>query len=198
MNDESALLKAAKRLNSDALVAVFDTYATAIYKYALRLCHDPGEADHIVGDVFAQFLDKLAAGQGPLTNLRSYLYQIAYHLIVDRARHNHRFAPLEAVTDLHGRSVNPSIQSQVEDRMIMEALISSMENELSETQRHVIILRFLEDFSLRETAVILGKKVNHIKVIQNRGIAKLRRCLGIRSENDRQEWFSGSNPHGDQ
>jgi len=40
-------------------------------------------------------------------------------------------------------------------------------------------LRLLEDFSLNETAAILGKQVSHIKVIQNRAIAKLRTALGV-------------------
>jgi DNA-directed RNA polymerase specialized sigma24 family protein len=109
MNDDSALLKGARELNKDSLAAIFDTYASAIYKYALRLCRDSLEADFIVGDVFAQLLEKLVAGKGPLTNLRSYLYQIAYHLIVDRARSNHRFESLEAITDLQERLANPSI-----------------------------------------------------------------------------------------
>ena len=62
---------------------------------------------------------------------------------------------------------------------MMEALLSSMNTELSEDQRIVIILRFLEDFSLKETAEIIGKDVNNVKVIQNRGIAKLKKALGM-------------------
>jgi RNA polymerase sigma factor (sigma-70 family) len=45
-------------------------------------------------------------------------------------------------------------------------------------QRHVIILRFLEGFSVHETAVIIGKEESNVKVIQNRAIAALRRALG--------------------
>jgi DNA-directed RNA polymerase specialized sigma24 family protein len=41
----------------------------------------------------------------------------------------------------------------------------------------VIILRFLEEFSIHETAAILGKKEDHVRVIQNRAIAVLRRSL---------------------
>jgi RNA polymerase sigma-70 factor (ECF subfamily) len=59
----------------------------------------------------------------------------------------------------------------------MEALVSAMNSELTDDQRHVIILRFLEDFSLKETAQIVGKEVNNVKVIQNRGISKLRKAL---------------------
>ena len=73
---------------------------------------------------------------------------------------------------------------------MMEALISAMNTELTEDQRHVIILRFLEDFSLKETAEIVGKEVNNIKVIQNRGIAKLRKAMGINldDEDDEGDW----------
>jgi len=51
---------------------------------------------------------------------------------------------------------------------------------LTEDQRHVIVLRFLEGFSLRETADIIGKQVYNVKVIQNRGIVKLRKALGYK------------------
>ena len=67
---------------------------------------------------------------------------------------------------------------------MMEALISAMNTDLTEDQRHVIILRFLEDFSLKETAEIIGKEVNNIKVIQNRGIAKLRKAMGIHMDEE--------------
>lgn len=184
MKDESSLLKAAKRLDQEALTAIFDLYAPALYKYGLRLCHDPIEADNIVGDVFAQLLEQLAAGQGPLTNLRSYLYQIAYHSVVNRVRHDRRFTTLEVVTAAPGRLTNVSTQSTVEERVLMDALVSTLNNELTDDQRHVIILRFLEDFSLRETAAIIGKTVNNVKVIQNRAIVRLRKSLGLHLDKD--------------
>ena len=95
MKEGVALLKAAHKLDEEALTAIFDQFAPAIYKYTLRLCHDPIVADNIVGDVFAQLLEQFGAGKGPRTNLRSYLYQTAYHLVVDRSRDNQHTAPLE-------------------------------------------------------------------------------------------------------
>ena len=51
------------------------------------------------------------------------------------------------------------------------------QNDLTNDQRHVVILRYLEGFSLRETAAIIGKEENHVKVIQDRAIAKIRQVL---------------------
>jgi RNA polymerase sigma-70 factor (ECF subfamily) len=64
--------------------------------------------------------------------------------------------------------------------MLFEAVIRAIKNNLTADQRHVIILRFLEGFSLRETADIMGKEVYNVKVIQNRGVAKLRKALGYK------------------
>ncbi len=180
MNDESALLEAARRFDNKALAVIFDTYAPAIYRYVLRLCHDPVESDNIVGDVFARLIEKFAVGQGPRTNLRSYLFSIAYHLVVDGARHNHRLTSLEVVMDVPSQLKDYSVDTQVDERNLLDVLRFMMNNRLSEIQRHVLILRFMEDFSLQETAAIVGKKVNHVKVIQRRGIAKLRKLLETR------------------
>jgi RNA polymerase sigma factor (sigma-70 family) len=86
LKDETAVLLAAGSLDHDALSAIFDEYAPAIFKYLLRLEVNSQEADQIVGDVFARLLDKFVKGEGPRTNLRSYLFQTAYHLVVDHAR----------------------------------------------------------------------------------------------------------------
>ena len=175
MQIEIPLLEAVRNMNKDALVEIFDLYSSALYSYALRLCNDPLKADHIVGDVFAKLLDQCSAGNGPTTNLRSYLYETTYHLIIDEARYSHREAPLEVV-DLF-RNDGYSVLTTLENRILFDTVIVAIKHKLTEDQRHVIILRYLEGFSLRETADIMGKEVYNVKVIQNRGVAKLRKAL---------------------
>ena len=176
MKDETAVIAAAESLDQDALAAIFDEYAPALYKYLLRLGVNSQEADQIVGDVFVRLLEKLAEGKGPRTNLRSYLFQIAYHLMVDQARERQRTAPLD-LADSVKEDMEP-VQSRTEEKMVIKELSDAMQSELTEDQRNVIVLRFQEDFSLKETAEILGKEVNAIKALQNRGINKLRQFMG--------------------
>lgn len=164
-------------MNQDALIRIFDLYSSALYNYTLRLCNDSLEADQIVGDVFAKFLEQLSAGNGPSTNLRSYLYETAYHLVIDRSRYSCREAPLEVIDFV--RQDGSSTLTRLEDRMLFETVSQAIKKCLTDDQRHVIILRFLEGFSLRETAGIIGKEVYNVKVIQNRGVAKLRKALTL-------------------
>jgi RNA polymerase sigma-70 factor (ECF subfamily) len=85
-------------------------------------------------------------------------------------------APLEVVDSISDDGYSPS--SNFENQVLIKTIMQAIREELTEDQRHVIILRFLEGFSLRETANIVGKQVNYVKVIQNRGIAALRKLLG--------------------
>lgn len=175
MQNESALIKAASSLNQDALESIFDEFAPVLYKYLLRLGLGSQEADQTVGDVFVRLLEKLSEGKGPRTNLRAYLFQIAYHLVVDEARDRQRTAPLE-VAESAGRDVK-SVHAQTEEAMLLETLATAMEQTLTDEQRNIIVLRFQEGFSVRETAEIVGKNENAVKALQNRGINRLRGAL---------------------
>lgn len=175
MKDETAVLAAANSLDQVALATIFDEYAPAIYKYLLRLGVSSQEADQLAGDVFARLLDKFAEGEGPQKNLRSYLFQIAYHLVVDGARERKRFTSLEVADSVNDE--REPVQARAEEKMLLERVSMTMERELTEDQRNVIVLRFQQGFSLKETAEIIGKNVNAVKALQNRGVQKLRQVM---------------------
>jgi RNA polymerase sigma-70 factor (ECF subfamily) len=162
-------------MNKDALVKIFDLYASPIFYYALRLCGDPVLADQIVGDVFGKLLDQFSSGSGPRAQLRSYLYEITYHCIIDEIRYSQRRVSLEAAEWL-GQATHSGF-SDLDNPIILKQILQGIQNDLTEDQRHVVILRFLEGFSVRETAAIINKRADHVKVIQSRAIAKLRNAV---------------------
>ena len=174
MQNKKTFIKANSSLDDEALEDIFDEYAPALYKYLLRLGLGSQEADQTVGDVFVRLLEKVSVGKGPQTNIRSYLFQIAYHLVVDQARDRQRAAPLESADTAEGEV--QSIPAQAEETILLEALSVAMD-QLSIDQRNVIVLRFQEGFSLKETAEIVDKNVNAVKALQNRGINRLREAM---------------------
>lgn len=178
--NEITLLDAARDLEVDAISAIFQKYSLLIYKYALRLCQDPVEADNVVGDVFAKFVDQLADGRGPQTNIKSYLYQTAYHTIIDHSRKAKFISPIEIVGLVQADDTR--VDLEVEQRELLDALLIAMNTNLTDDQKHVLVLRFLEGFSIQETAEILDKNINNVKVLQHRGIQTLRQVLGLEVE----------------
>lgn len=173
--DDADLIAAAKQLDGEALRTIFDSYSSPIYNYTLRLCEDSVEADNIVGDVFALLLEQFAKGKGPETNLRSYLYQTAYRLIIDHSRERRHFGSLELLEQTSNE--DSPVALQAEQDADLAVLASAMNTEITADQRHVLLLRFVEGFNVEETAHITGKSIANVKVIQSRGLEKLRRAL---------------------
>ncbi len=176
MRDDLILLQSIRNRDKHALVEVFDKYAAAIYRYAYRLCGSETEADDVVGDVFMLLLNHIKDGNGPRDNLRAYIYQIAYHRIVDKSRREKHLADL---SEEIGSENKDWPHTQQKDHDLHDVLLKTIHTHLTSDQQHVILLRFFEGLSVHDTAEVLGKDPNNIKVIQSRGIAKLRRVLDI-------------------
>ena len=54
--------------------------------------------------------------------------------------------------------------------------------ELPDAQREVILLRFASGLTVKETAAALGKNVPNVKVLQHKGVQRLRTLLAAPSE----------------
>jgi RNA polymerase sigma-70 factor, ECF subfamily len=175
MQYDAAILEAVRRMEGEALAEIFDEYSPALHKYVQRSFSDPCLADNIVGDVFARLLDQLSCGKGPSANLRSYLFTATQNLLVDQIRYLHRRASLEVADTFEIDGMPAHLQS--ENKILLERIAQVIQEQLTEYQRQVIILRFVEGYSLRETAAVLGKSVNLVKATQNRAVTTLRRGL---------------------
>jgi DNA-directed RNA polymerase specialized sigma24 family protein len=64
-------------------------------------------------------------------------------------------------------------------KRLLAAIHRALIYNLKADQRNVVSLRFREGFSLKETARITGKKINNVKVIQNRAITALSKSVGF-------------------
>jgi RNA polymerase sigma-70 factor (ECF subfamily) len=183
METDLSLFEAARRMDQTALAAIFDRYAIDLYNYVFRMCNDPFKADNIVGEVFTKFLEHLSAGKESQANLRSHLYKMAYHIVADGSRLSQREVAMEFTSLEPDTSIgHPSTPSSPENNMLLDKVHLAIKNRMSNDQRHVIILRYLEGFSLPETAEIVGKEVGNVKAIHNRAFVKLRQALEHRAD----------------
>jgi RNA polymerase sigma-70 factor (ECF subfamily) len=173
-------------MDREALVELFDRYSSALYNYALRLTNDPLKADHIVGEVFAKLLEEASTGRGPQKNLRSYLYERTYHLALDRTRYSRREDQIEVADFL--RKESTLTQFSMEDQRLFDKVVLAFKSTLTDDQRHVIILRFLEGFTLKDVAEISGKEVNTVKGILRQIQETLRSHPELQAETLAAQW----------
>jgi DNA-directed RNA polymerase specialized sigma24 family protein len=102
--------------------AIFDQYAALIHHYVEKFCHDPAQADHISGDVFAQLLEKLSLRRRLPSDPRIHVYRTAYDVISKHLRARGQQPP----------EFIKSLPSPEEEQAIKTATLSGQKNEIKE------------------------------------------------------------------
>ena len=174
MNSEQVLLEKARQFEEHALVAIYDEFSPGIYRYAIRQLGDEHLAEECVADTFSRFLAALKGGKGPNQYLRAYLYRIAHNWITDCYRR--RPPPdLPLDSELHADPFTEPAQIVAEGMRQQE--VRAALAQLTEEQRQVVVLKYLENWSNEEIAGVLEKPVGAVKALQHRGVRALRRIL---------------------
>ncbi len=174
--DEQALILAIRRLDQQALAAVFDAFYDPIFGYIARRVYQKQVAEDLTSEVFRKLLEQIGAGKGPDRYLKAYLYRIAQNLVVDYSRRQkHRdHDELDEFMD----DGSESIAAQVEDRIRFQQAHKAL-SALDERQQAVISLRFIEGLTIEEVAHTLRMTIPTVKALQHRGLSALRNRLEV-------------------
>ena len=174
MLTDEELLIAAGQFHREALVEIYDRYQGPLYAYAYRTLLDPVLAEECIATTFQRFLEILRKGKGPTHELKAYLYRIAHNWMMDWFRHASKEQKISDTDETTWVADGKSPADILGDKLTHNELVSRMRL-LTNEQREVLVLRFLEDYSLVETAAILKKPIGAVKSLQYRALEALRR-----------------------
>ena len=169
------LVRQAQQGDSAAFAALYEEYAPTIYRFLRRRMDGPDEVvEDLTEDVFVKVYEKLDRYEERGLPFSAWLYRIAHNQMVDHVRTLPRI-PAQSIDDAgevpeHGTG---RAFGQVLDRQVLAPALSRLTDE----QRRVVQLRFLQGLSLADTAALMGRSDEAVKKLQARGLANLRRLL---------------------
>ena len=154
---------------------IYSEYRPSIFNYIYYRIGDTDMADDLTSEVFVKMVDKYDESFNKEGQIASWLYTIARNLIIDYKRRNNivNWQPLsDHLAD--GERNNPV--KQTDARLTQDCLIVALDY-LTDEQRQVILLKFIERRSNREIGKFLGKPEGAIKSLQYRALSALQRAL---------------------
>jgi RNA polymerase sigma-70 factor, ECF subfamily len=172
------LQRAQQASEPEAFDGLYLLFADRIYRYLLARLADVEAAEDVTTQVFIRLIEKIGMYRiGPKDNVAifsAWLYRLAYNKMVDVIRSQKRanLVELERAEDLPERPFLDDIDARLDFEAILEKLTV-----LNEPQREVIVLRFVEEMSIAETAQIMQKSEGAVKALQHRALESLRRYL---------------------
>ncbi|MEM7799470.1 MAG: sigma-70 family RNA polymerase sigma factor [Chloroflexota bacterium] len=183
MNDEQDLIKQAQAGEITAFESLYDLHYKPIYTYIYYRVGQRELAEDLTSDVFERMVGKIDTWKPGTKPFIAWLYTIAGNLVrnhVKRQKHI-RWLPLEEEVDKQQSPTlenESGIMAQISRKLQRESVAKAL-TQLTEDQRQVIILRFIQGLPIANVAEMLGKPITSIKALQRRAIGSLKRELEV-------------------
>jgi len=182
LKEQYFFLKLRTTHDPEAFGKLYDLYVDQIYRFVYFKVSSKEEAEDLTGEVFLktwQYINEM--GPASIDNLRAFLYQTARNTVIDfyRARGQREIMVLPT-DEATGEQLKVDLADPKQDLLKKVELSSDIEEvkkslqKLREEYREVIVLRFIEEMSVEETAEALGKSEGAVRVLLHRAISSLR------------------------
>jgi RNA polymerase sigma-70 factor (ECF subfamily) len=180
--DEAALLVAAEwRLvqraqgyHEDALKTLYETYYPKIYNYAFLQLGDVQAAEDLASDVMLKMIESIQKYTFRGLPFGAWVFRIARNRLIDLHRRRRRRGEVDLSESI--ASVLESPQALAE-RALERGQLQVALKHLTDEQRQVIVLKFIQGFDNRSVGRIMGRSEGAIKSLQHRALGSLRRVL---------------------
>lgn len=150
------------------LEVIFRTHFADLYRYIYRQVHHALVAEDLTSTVFLKALRWLQEGRRP-ESVKGWLYATARSVIADYWREQGQLTllPLSAAEEM-------SAFAKVRDEQIqsLHERLQRLLDGLSERDRAILTLRYLQGYNAIEIGQALGLSANHVRVLQLRALRR--------------------------
>jgi RNA polymerase sigma-70 factor (ECF subfamily) len=169
---DAELLRRISQRDEEAMAVLFDRYAKIVYSVALRVLHDPSEAEDVMQDVLMQVwrgASSFIVGRG---SLMGWLAVVARNRAIDVLRRRHPSDPVDEVV----LPVSVDLAGEAERNRLMEKLRAILQ-ELPQEQQKSLQMAFFEGMTHSEIAEKTGDPLGTVKTRIRLALISIRKAL---------------------
>ena len=167
--DERPLIEAAQQ-DPARFAELYERNFERVYAYAVRRVRDRAEAEDLTSEVFHHALVNLKRFEWRGIPFAAWLFRIAANLISDRWQHKSREQTIDDPEKIESAQASNAELEDVERKATLFRLVDTLPAE----QKRVVVLRFVEQKSIKEVAREIRKTEGAVKQLQFRALTTLR------------------------
>ena len=176
---DQTLVNAARRGDPEALEALLERYAPAVYRFGVKMCGNPEDAKDVLQETLIAAVRGLREFRGD-SSPATWLYAVARSFCAKKHRVS-KFAPANTVSlEERGAADTPAAGPMPEEVVANRELAELLDRELDSLEpsyREVLLLRDVEGLTAPEVAEVLGVSTDAVKSRLHRARAELRSRL---------------------
>lgn len=150
---------------------IYDKYLDRIFRFIFFKVNSKEDAEDLTAEVFLRTWQTFQDSE--IENIRAFLYQTARNIVTDHYRKKSKENPLslESFPQLKAKD---SIQEKIERDFDFNLILEKIKN-LREEYQEALFLRYVDGYSIKEIAQILGKTPENTKVLIHRALLALKK-----------------------
>ncbi len=153
----------------------YEEFSDAIFRYALFQTSNKQVALDISQDTFIKTWQYLQKGE-EVENIRAFLYRVAKNLIIDYRRKKKSYS-LDEMTEFGlDFQIEEDLLEKKEEEFERDRVLKTI-HDVDDKYREILILRYVEEMSIKEIGEVMDKSQNHVSVMIHRGVEKLKKLL---------------------
>jgi len=164
--DDLTLVARIAEGDAQALGALYDSRGALVYRLALRVVADSGDAEEVVQDAFVRVWENAPRFRGG--SVKGWLVRIALNLSRDRLRRRRRRRVVLTANPQGEAALEADNRGGEVDRALRR---------LPPGERAALTLHYYEGMTFTAAAAVLGVSLRTAKYRAARGLARLRRIL---------------------
>lgn len=159
---------------------LYKVYHLEVYKFLICFCANQIDAEDLTQEVFIRVLNNLSS-YNQQSSIKTWIFSIAKHAAIDHHRKKKfvTFFKEGFFKNIESEAKQPD--EWVEEQDIKRAVHDAI-SRLKPHFRAVVILRGINECSIKETSEILQCSESKVKVSYHRALKELRRKLNVEGE----------------
>ncbi|HEV7192779.1 MAG TPA: sigma-70 family RNA polymerase sigma factor [Jatrophihabitantaceae bacterium] len=163
--------------DGEAFGQLYDRYVDTVYRFVYYRVNDRALAEDFTSETFLRALRRISTISYQGRDIGAWFVTIARNIVLDHMKSARHRLEITTGDTIEGDDREPSPEAAVLESLASQRLMSAV-GQLGEEQRECVMLRFIQGFSVSETAAVMGKNDGAIKALQHRAVRKLAELVG--------------------
>jgi RNA polymerase sigma-70 factor (ECF subfamily) len=166
------LVRQAQDGDGEAFGQLYDRYVDTVFRFIYFRVNDRALAEDFTSETFLRALRRISTISYQGRDIGAWFVTIARNIVLDHMKSARHRLEVTTADTVEGTDREPSTEDAVLGALASEHLMAAV-RQLGDEQRECVMLRFIQGFSVSETAQVMGKNDGAIKALQHRAVRKL-------------------------
>jgi RNA polymerase sigma-70 factor, ECF subfamily len=171
------LVRQAQDGDGEAFGQLYDRYVDTVYRFIYYRVNDRALAEDFTSETFLRALRRISTISYQGRDIGAWFVTIARNIVLDHLKSARHRLEVSTPDTVESTDRAPSPEAAVIDSMASQRLMAAV-GQLGDEQRECVMLRFIQGFSVSETAAVMGKNDGAVKALQHRAVRKLADLIG--------------------